>query len=208
MALADFYEVRLQISFLAKSCYLVFHVRRLSGEFDASDVMNAYIASVQPELAAAMVTDAKILAAYVWNLGVEDDFHYADLDVPGTVIGDPMPTHDAATLRFPTLTRAINHGYKRIPGLAEIYVEDGMLIGSQKDALTALGAAIFTVWADGTPQNVCSYSVLKRIYFLNPKSGKWQYRLPKTDEELLWYEPLGCVLDEIVRTQNTRKKRV
>jgi len=207
MSLSDFYEVRVALTLLGKGMYLVFHVRRLSGEFDASDVTNGFLESVLPMLTAATSEDLMVESSYTWNLGDEDDFHFCDITVPGAVIGDCLPVHDACTLKFPRLTRSIGHGFKRIPGLVETFVTDGQLTGDQFDDLKSLGAAIVAPWSDATPAEVCEYVVIKRVFVEETEEQKEHYRLPKTDGELAYYRPLGYVADVYVRTQNTRKIR-
>jgi hypothetical protein len=205
MALVDIYEVRVALSMLSKQIYLVFHARRLSGAWDASDIVSGWVETVLPPLQLATVEDLAIDSLYAWSLGDAGDFHEAALDVTGVYEEDPMPPHDACTLRFPRTRRDVHHGYKRIPGLAELYVEDGLITGQQLTRMQDLADALVGNWHNATPEDVCEYVIVKRIKYVDEEDGKTKYRLPETDGELVYYHPESSVVDDAVSTQVSRK---
>lgn len=204
MALADVYEVRMWGNVLNSNWNLVFHALRASGAYDAEDVMNAASQTWLDELAACMSSDATFEGISAKSLGNPLDFaEYGYTATAGGKGSDCFSPFAAFTIRFTRKRTDMHHGYKRIAGVSEADVADGVVAAGQETLLGAFAAAVMANWelsaSPGTA--VANYIVVKRVL------DAGTYRMPATDGELVYYQPSSAVVSHYISSQNSRKFR-
>lgn len=203
MALADVYELRVSGTVLGEAWNLVFHALRANSGYDALDVVDAAYDTWNTALVNSMTADVTLLSYEAKSLGNPLDFYSVGLSVNGGV-GSSLTVSPflAATVRFTRLRTDMNHGYKRIPGIGEDFISDGVLSGTQFTNIGSWAALLVSNWenASAPGTSVANYIIVKRVL----DAGK--YRLPETDGELIYYQPASYVVSPYVSTQNSRKR--
>lgn len=203
MAIADIYECRVSGNIFLVPFNLVFHVVRANAGFGALEVTDACADTVLPDLLPVSTSDAIYQEISAYSLGDATDFWTRPLgSTAGTHTGDAFSPFATYSIRFNRMRTDMHHGYKRIPGVDEASVTDGVLTQGTVTLLQTAAASIVGNWeqAENPGTNVCNYVVVKRVLV---SEGK--YRLPKTDGELITYQPTGYAILNAVTTQNSRK---
>lgn len=202
MALSDVYELRCSGEILGENWNLVWHMLRTDSLYDAEDMKDAWTRNIYQLLLNCMTADVTLTEISARNLGDPLDFYSAGAAGTGALgVTATISPFATATIKFPRRRTDMHHGYKRIPGVDESYVSEGVISGAQLTALQALGAEAVTDWDltanPGVP--VANYIVVKRVL------DGGVYRLPKTDGELVHYAPNSYVVNTFLTTQNSRK---
>lgn len=202
MALVDVYEMRMYGTVLNEPWNLVFHLLRSGSGIDAETIQAAAASTLIGSFKPAVTADVALLGFAVKSLGNPLDFFEATTNQIGTLgSSNTISPFAVCTIRFARGRTDMHHGYKRIPGIAEDYVADGVISGQQLTNMDALAADIISNWEDsGNPgTTVCNYIVVKRVL------DGGVYRLPQTDGELVYYQPTQYAVNANMSTQNSRK---
>lgn len=140
----------------------------------------------------------------VINLGLLSDF--ADLPVSGSgtdANAETLPVHDAISFTLKINTRAMRPGSKRISGIAEANVVNGIV--TQAGMITAIGALEIGLAAEIVDGAATFLPVIvKRIGLPLGDPPYTSYRLPETDGELVTGQVVAALASLKVSHQVSR----
>ncbi len=209
MALIDMFQLTHDMTIFGQNILTVYHVERANSGEVSRDISDAFQVSVVPDIR-ALQSDAVVNNDLkVFNLGNPTDFGTFTLGAAvGLRTGLDSPSFIAASIRFNTLNRLVRSGQKRYPGLLETDYADGILLTAALTLIDAVGSACVGDWLDPIDSHVvCNYAIIKRVCEeTDPVTGKClEYRLPETDEKLIFYLPATFLSNPNVSSQVSRK---
>ena len=195
MALGDRYRLDDLQTYLSQGCLNIYFYKWISGSGGgAADLIAAWEDAMLDPITDIQV--ASLTHVAIQSINVDDVTDYG-LDVPvtnnvGNNSGQGMPPFVCWAFRYNRATRAVRNGQKRIPGVPESGVEDGVASSGSLDALAGVATAMAgTLVSDA----LCHYEprIMRRVF--DPGTGITTY----TDF------PISGVIYTRVSSQNTRK---
>lgn len=209
MALADVLEIRAPSEIGAFKFLNVWHVLRSSSSFDATKIANSFVDTVLSDILPLLTSSVEYTAVNVKNLGDAEDFVELPLTAKvGTRAGTNDPFFNVFTLRFPRLRTDMRDGRKRIGPTQEEAHSGNNLAAAYITDMDTLGTSMIGAWEETASPGVtvCRYIIVKRVCDAFDAAGKCtKYRLPETDGELIFYQPISRVSESTVRSQTSRK---
>jgi hypothetical protein len=209
MALADIYMLSMfQRSTLTNEEILNnFFFKRATSAGSASDLIVAFenAGYMQDAWAACQDADIETTLKRAISLGSLTDFAESVTHYPGTWPHDSLlPLHDALNFTLRLDTRAVRPGSKRLCGLAENVVSNGVVTNT--DYITSMNLLVTQL---GTPQvgddDTYAPVVVKRILRAPDETHtRARYTLPKTDGELVYGSVTGVLVNIQVSHQTSR----
>lgn len=209
MAITDIYEIVHRMTVQNKKMVTVFHVERSSGVETAGSISDAFQNSILPIIRLLQNTGVTNDEIFVFNLGTTTDFGTFTLSAAaGLRAGAFSPTFISGAIRFPSLDRDIRSGHKRFNGMLESDYTTGVIIAASLVLLDNIGDAMIGGWLSSVDSHlVCEYIIVKRVCeTTDPVTGKClEYRLPKIESELKFYEPNSRITNPEIASQVSRK---
>ncbi len=209
MALVDIYQVTQLASMNNRPANNVYHVERLDPGFDATNINQAFIDSLQVSQLALQNPVLSVSELQCFSLGNSVDFeNLPQVGKVGTRLGSQAAQFIAFAFRFPTLDRDIRSGRKRFGGASEEISSGNDLAPAFITDMNTHGANMIANWEEASAPGVgvCRFVIVKRILVINPVTGAESYRLPETDGELQFYAPTAFISNVTLRSQNSRKE--
>lgn len=213
MALNDVYSVNVKGTFVGQEWNCVYYYdERLvyinTTPTRAQVVAEAFEEQVLPEMLNLCVADVLFDRLIVKNLFNEADAYTLVVGETGTggTGNSYMGTFSAYSFELQGESAVTRLGAKRIPGVIEEVVNDGMVtdgafIGNM-NSFAAAAQAPLTVGAI-IPDPVYVPVIVKRVRSGTP--GNYLYRLPTTISEKVVNTIVSVLVDLLITTQNTRK---
>lgn len=212
MAIVDWYEVLDRQAVGGQEFLNVWHVLRADASVTAARVAAAYWDTLVDPIRAEQPDDLTHESVQVRNLGNPLDFaELARLPNGGALATDPLPSFNAVAVQFNRTRTDMKHGMKRFFAGAEDRATAGVWSAGFLGAFGVIMLAAITAWEEVTAPGVpvCNYGILKRICTVDPPPTPCpSYRLPETDEEIIFYIPLTFAVKATVRSQVSRKRLV
>lgn len=210
MALSDFYEIRDAQVFAGRNMLNVYHVKKVLGGIDASDVKDAFINHiVEDHLVLLQPDTVSRTTITIENLGDPTDFFIVDSStLPGQRVGQTLPGFNAATIQLVRARNDMKHGQKRYFVGGEADQNNGLWGGAFITLLQALGTDLVTPWEkDATPGiDIVEMVVLQRYCIVPAQDPCVGYRLPNAAEiDTSYYVPQSTIVRAQVRSQVSRK---
>jgi hypothetical protein len=212
MPLSDWYElIDVQI-FSAQTVINVYHLEKQNPAFQASEIFDAFQDSVVPSLLTVQHQSIVHSEVTVRNLADPLDFFTGVLSPDeGLITGVALTSFTAATIQFNRLRTDMKNGMKRFAAGSEATALTNFWTAGFVVDLTTLGSAVVLPW-ERLPfpgVEVCKFGIIKRVCTTQPPPTPCpKYRLPETDEELVFYIPLTFVVRDTIRSQVSRKRLV
>lgn len=206
MAIGDVYQViDTQVADGQKCLNVYFYRVQSESSVDntAADVCTAFIATVLPPIVAVQsnhVTHTQIEAKNLLN---ESDAHtqlISETGAAGTGT-DFYGTFEAIGFAETGSNHAVKNGAKRIVGVDEDTVTDGIFAAGLTTALTAVAAVLF----GELPWGLLAAEALIPVIVKRIKLSEGVYRLPKTSGELVTSDIIGATWNPLVTSQVSRK---
>lgn len=211
MALSDFWQIKDNQIFRGKPILNVYHAIRIDVGANAQLVGEAFLDQVVAGPTQNIQPDALTRTTIeVENLSTATDFAVLDSSAfPGLLVGQDLPSFNAATIQFNRTRNDMKNGTKRILAGGEVEQQDGGWSSGFQTLLNTYALNVFTAWERDVAPGVlvCSYVILKRFCVVPAQSPCLQYRLPNTDAEADGnnYVPTSATVRSRVRSQVSRK---
>lgn len=207
MAFSDAYQVRIHQTQGAVNLLNVIHVERLTVDFGASDIREAFIDTVLPTWKSLVVSGLVFASIDVVSLSNPEDFEIAfPIGQQGNGSGLVGPALIAANLRLNRTRTDVRNGSIRIGGISEDSYNVNAFVSSFRDDMSDFGDALLDTWAKISPAgNVCQVHVIKRVLVPATSTHKAYYRLPENTGEYISYHPTQHTLNVNVSSQVSRK---
>jgi len=184
MALSDLYQatVKAVYSITGETVENVFYFRKATGLGTATKLIDALAdtGGYLELMTNLMHEDLVISEVACLCLGDLEDFEYRGFILPGGGTGDMLPLHDALNVTLKLSTRAIRPGSKRIAGIPEDVVVNGVFTDATYiSSITAFTGQMGEEQDDGTGVTF-QQVVIKRVFVPAdlPDHGAF-YRLPE-----------------------------
>ena len=206
MALDTFYQVvHNQLFGTTIKCENVYFFNHITGTGDAADLATDFLQII--DLVNAMQSSGvHNVSTIVTNLGDTADFQEDTTTGDGINVAEPLPAFNAISFTVKPDDRAVRHGGKRIVGLPEASavineITSAPILAAMEAYRIQLQSNLVGV-AD-TWQPV----IIKRVRTAVPGTTpvKYTYRLPETDEELVFAGVL-IATDSIFLTSQVSRK--
>jgi len=178
---------------------------KTAGSGTAGDLAAAFIDTFVPAISAFTVSAVINKLIRVINLGDLTDF-VETVDVTAGALADqPLPIFSAVGYTLKLDTRAVRPGSKRISGLSENSGQGGVITDVATFALVnALRELMFAPLTDGS--STWQQVVLKRVRedVVGTVPLQHTYRLPETDDELIFGSVVECLTSPNLSHQVSR----
>lgn len=187
-------------NYLSQTVLNVYFYLQATGDVQAADgLAAAFQDTMLPLLVPLQNDELTHTSIQVINIDNADDWFTLPLtaDNVGTSTSDGMPPYAVWAFRYNRTTRAVRNGQKRIGGVSEANVSDGVATGGAVTDLAALAAAMGAA-LDDTLGNIFT----PRIFHRAPAVGTPPVYPPLSDGTDY---PVASVEYVSVSTQNTRK---
>ncbi len=212
MALSDMYEILDRQIRVGEPILNVYHAVKIDAGANATTIATAFDESVLPAVTLLQVAALSHTLIEVRNLDSPTDF---TTRVPtnnvGLRTGEGLATFDAVSLLFNRTRTDIRNGQKRFDGGQETDITNNTWLTTFTDQVQLAGDAIVGPWElDAVPGIIqCRFVIIKRVCTVQPPPTPCPgYRLPVTDAELVFYQPLTSQAATLVRSQVSRKQLV
>jgi len=159
------------------------------------DLNNGFAEDILPaiqQIQCAQIVTQELNTYCLGNLG---DSNIKDINTAGHLTGEQMlPVFNAVGYTFRPSSRVVRPGSKRIAGIPESDQVDGTITNSAYITDMNTLKAAFGAYVSDDDTNFFALCIVKRVKY-NPdpeKPDHFAYRLPETDEELV-YSQIGAV---------------
>lgn len=201
--IGDVYEIVDSGTMIGQKVLNVYFYKLLGtpiGFAGAESVAQAYVDQVLPDVCAVQTADVLHQSVKARNLFDETDAHEILVSEPGVAGTDSQSTFNAYPFRLVGDNAAVRAGAKRIPGVEDAFVSDGVV--TDVDILVLLNdlaekfAATLTF---GIGTSFLDPVIVKRIL-----TGG-EYSLPTTPEAAILSVVTDVLFDALVTSQVSRK---
>lgn len=207
MALSECYQLIVKQELQGRSVENVFFYQAQGVGGSAADLRNAFFETISVAMRNLQSQALVWSSIDTTNLGDETDFEKFPFVVTGLAgAGDTFPAHDAVGYTLNPITRAVRPGSKRIAGVLEQVVLNGVFtdptyVGQIESFRILLDDPL--VGAEGTYDPV----IVKRIKTLKPDTNppQYKYTLPKVGDPYVVGLVKSANANPRVTTQNSRK---
>lgn len=210
MALSDMWELVDRQTRAGQEILNVYHVVRVDAGATAINIAEAFDDKILLEAVSTQVTSLSHDLIEVRNLDDPTDFAVrVPTNNAGDKAGDGLATFDAASILFHRTRTDMRNGFKRLDAGSEVDRSGNSWIAAFITQMTDLAQAIVDPWTrDATPGVIeCRFVVIKRVCTVQPPPTPCpSYRLPITDGELVFYQPLIFTVGTFPTSQVSRKQ--
>lgn len=126
MASGNTYSVLVEGSLSGQAIKNVYHYQQMSGTDNADNLFDLFEADVVPKCLDISSASYVMEKVTVTNLEDATDFWIAEIGLNGNFTGENMPTHDAWSFEFITRRTDAKSGGKRIAGVIEGMLNNGV----------------------------------------------------------------------------------
>jgi len=205
MAFSDAYELRHLQSVLGQDCLNIWHAEKLEASFTAADIAVAYRDTLLAPMRSVQADGLTHIDLQVKSLSDPNDFGGLSLaSVAGNIVGEEMPAFTAWAIRLIRSSRVTRHGQKRLAGVSEASVSNGIAVAS---IITSMNSTVLpAMFADWVKQDMTALPkpmLIKRIKYTTP-SGSTAYRLPINAGEYQAFRPAAAAFQGVT-SQVSRK---
>ena len=211
MALTDFWQIKDHQVYNGKPLLNVYQAKRIDVGANATLVGEAFRDTVIiDDLLALQPVGVTRTVLEIANLGDETDFITIDTSAhSGTLVGQNLPSFNAATIQFNRTRNDMKNGVKRYLVGTEGEQTGGEWLAAFITSLNVLANAVKNPWerAADPGTEIAQFVILKRFCVDPVQDPCLVYRLPKTDAEAddNFYIPLTAIARTRVRSQVSRK---
>lgn len=171
-----------------------------AGFVGASDVAQAYVDQVLPDVCAIQTADVLHQSVKAANLFDETDAHEILVSEPGVAGSDSQGTFEAYPFRLVGNNAAVRAGAKRYAGVEDAFVSDGVVTDVDILAvLNDLADKLAETLTFGIGVSLLDPVIVKRILL----GGN--YTLPTTPEDAILSVVTDVLFDTLVTSQVSRK---
>lgn len=187
MALSDLYQVTVKANYTitGERVENVFFFRKAAGLGTATKLIDALVdtGGIVELMTSLMHEDMLIEEIAALCLGDPEDFEYRGVTFPGGGTGDMLPLHDALNITLKLSTRAIRPGSKRIAGIPEDVVQNGVFTDATYiGSIGAFAGQMGEEQDDGTGVTFQQVVIKRVLVPADLPDHKAFYRLPEGAE--------------------------
>lgn len=213
MSATDVYSVQLKQLDRGQDCFNTFFYQQVlefvtTNPTKAQTLAENWRTQVLPTISAIQPAEVITTDIIVKNLFDESDGYALTLSTPGGYTSDRQleSTFNAIGIALNGDNPAVKNGAKRMAGVFEDYIDDGVITGS--DLITKLNAmdakfSAFVTVGLVIPDNVFKPVIVKRVRSGDP--GHYSYRLPANLGETVLSTVVVALFNAVVTSQITRK---
>lgn len=183
----------------------VWFYQRLDPAGTAADLLGAFEEDMIPKMTAFQCNNVAHSDLQCINLGDLEDFAASSPVAVGGISSDMLPKFNALNFTLRGNSRAVRPGSKRIAGLAEDGVADGVVTdGTIIGHINTLASQMTTNIEDTAGLSAYQHVIIKRVEYTTP-GGNTAWRLPQTGAELV-VVPVTAVLVNLTLTSQVSRK--
>lgn len=203
------YELKHRMTQFGENILNIYQAERANSGEDAQTVADSYANDILPVIRLLQPDSVANIDLDVKNLDNPTDFHVQSLSsAAGLRSGLELASFNAAEIRFPRLRTDMRNGFKRFVGLLETDVANQDIQAPALALIQDIADAIVADWTSSIDSHVVAhYVIIKRVCTVIVPEGDPcpSYRLPETDGELVFYQPIEGAALTSTRTQVSRR---